>query len=126
MTDRAADIDGIDFRPAAERVLAGIADISSVKQYYLLNREGTLIAQSSKNKQCSRFIAYSVKSGLRMRKSMECRGPYSIKMILDNGDVLLILPGANMIIGLLLDQQASIPEVTADIHRLMRALKQDK
>jgi predicted regulator of Ras-like GTPase activity (Roadblock/LC7/MglB family) len=126
MSDRAAEIDGIDFRPAAERVLAGIADIPSVKQYYLLSRKGTLIAQSQKNKRCSRFIAYSVKSGLRLRKSMGCRGPYSIQMVSENGDVLLILPGANMIIGLLLDQQASIPEVTADIHRLLRALKQDK
>ncbi|MFP7753049.1 DUF4388 domain-containing protein [Thermodesulfobacteriota bacterium B35] len=105
--------------PALRRLVETIVAMPSVKHYYLLNRQGKVITQSSKNRKVGDFITYCVVSGIQMRKVLEVKGPHRIHLVLDNGDSMLIVPGAGMIIGLLLEENASISEVTT---RLRQAL----
>jgi hypothetical protein len=99
--------------PALKKLIDTIVDIAGVKHYYLLNRQGKMITQSSKNQKIGDFITYCIVSGIQIRKSLDVRGPHRIKLVMNNGDILLVLPGAGMIIGLLLDEHASIADVTS-------------
>ena len=72
-----------------------------------------MITQSSKNQKIGDFITYCIVSGIQIRKCLDAKGPHRIRLIMENNEVLLILPGAGMIIGLLLDEHASISDVTA-------------
>ncbi len=105
--------------PALRLLVETIVAMPSVKHYYLLNRQGKVITQSSKNRKVGDFITYCVVSGIQMRKVLEVKGPHRIHLVLDNGDSMLIVPGAGMIIGLLLEENASISDVTT---RLRQAL----
>ncbi|WP_456384459.1 DUF4388 domain-containing protein [Desulfolithobacter sp.] len=107
--------------PALRRLVNAIVSIAGVKHYYILNRQGKVIVQSSKNRKVGDFITYCVVSGIQIRKALEARGPHQIRLELEGGDVLLILPGAGMIIGLLLDQDASVSEVTAVLRSSLSA-----
>jgi len=103
----------VQANPAVKRVVETIMDISGVKHYYLLNRQGKMVTQSSKNQKIGDFITYCIVSGIQIRKSLDVRGPHRIRLEMENDEVLLILPGAGMIIGLLLDEYASIQDITA-------------
>jgi len=103
----------VQANPAVKRLVETIVDIAGVKHYYLLNRQGKMITQSSRNQKIGDFITYCIVSGIQIRKSLDARGPHRIRLVMDNHEVLLILPGAGMIIGLLLDEHASISDVTA-------------
>ena len=107
--------------PALRRLVEAIVSIAGVKHYYLLNRQGKVIVQSSKNRKVGDFITYCVVSGIQIRKALEARGPHQIRLELQGGDVLLILPGAGMIIGLLLDQDVSTAEVAARLRPALTA-----
>jgi hypothetical protein len=106
---------GVKNNPALQRLVETIVSISEVKHYYLLSRQGKMITQSSKNNKIPDFITYCVVSGIQMRKALDAKGPHRIRMVLESGEVLLILPGAGMIIGLQLSQGASISEITAKL-----------
>ncbi len=109
-----ADIRG---NPALRRLVESIIAIPSVKHYYILNRQGKVITQSSRNQKMGDFITYCVVSGIQMRKVLEVKGPHRIHMVLDNGDSMLIVPGGGMIIGLQLDENGSAAEVTAGLRQ---------
>ena len=98
--------------PVINRVTQTISSIAGVKHYYLLNRQGKLITQSSRQQKLGDFITYCIVSGIQMRKVLNAKGPNRIHLVLENGDTLLIVPGAGMIIGMLLDEYASVSEVT--------------
>lgn len=106
---------GVKNNPAVQRLVETIVSIADVKHYYLLSRQGKMITQSSKNNKIPDFITYCVVSGIQMRKALEVKGPHRIRMVLENGEVLLILPGAGMIIGLQLSKDASVSEITAKL-----------
>ncbi len=103
----------VQANPALKKLIQTIIDIAGVKHYYLLNRQGKMITQSSKNQKIGDFITYCIISGIQIRKSLDAKGPHRIRLVMENNEVLLILPGAGMIIGLLLDEHASISDVTA-------------
>lgn len=113
MQNGAAGAANIQAKPALKRLIETIVDIAGVKHYYLLNRQGKMIIQSSKNQKIGDFITYCIVSGIQIRKSLDVKGPHRIRLVMENNDVLLILPGAGMIVGLLLDEHASIADVTA-------------
>ena len=104
---------GVKNNPALQRLVETIVSIAEVKHYYLLSRQGKMIVQSSKNNKIPDFITYCVVSGIQMRKALDAKGPHRIRLVLANGEVLLILPGAGMIIGLQLIRNASVSEITA-------------
>ena len=108
-----AGIVSTEANPALKKLIETIVDTAGVKHYYLLNRQGKMITQSSKNQHIGDFITYCIISGIQIRKSLGARGPQSVRLVMENNDILLILPGAGMIIGLLLDEHASISDVTA-------------
>ncbi len=109
-----ADLQG---NPALRRLVESIIAIPSVKHYYILNRQGKVITQSSRNQKVGDFITYCVVSGIQMRKVLNVKGPHRIHMVLDNGDSMLIVPGGGMIIGLLLDENGSAAEVTSSLRQ---------
>ncbi len=111
----------VQANPSLKKLVATIVDVPGVKHYYLLNRQGKMITQSSRNQKICDFIAYSIVSGLQMRKSLEAKGPHRIKIVMENGETLLIMPGGGMIIGLMLDEQASITDVTSIIRSTLRS-----
>ena len=106
---------GVKNNPALQKLVETIVSISEVKHYYLLSRQGKMIVQSSKNNKIPDFITYCVVSGIQMRKALDAKGPHRIRLVLKNGEVLLILPGAGMIIGLQLIPNASVAEITAKL-----------
>jgi hypothetical protein len=110
---------GVKNNPSLQRLLKTIISIAQVRHYYLLNRQGKMIAQSSKNSKIPDFITYSVVSGIQMRKALDAKGPHRIQMILENGEVLLVFPGAGMIIGLQLSSDASTSEITAKLRSVL-------
>jgi hypothetical protein len=110
---------GVRNNPALRRLLETIISIAEVRHYYLLNRQGKMIAQSSKNTKIPDFITYSVVSGIQMRKALDAKGPHRIQLTLENGEVLLIFPGAGMIIGLQLSSEASASAVTARLRSVL-------
>jgi hypothetical protein len=111
----------VQANPALKKLVATIVDVPGVKHYYLLNRQGKMITQSSRNQKICDFIAYSIVSGLQLRKSLEAKGPHRIKIVMEDGETLLIMPGGGMIIGLMLDEQASITDVTTIIRSTLRS-----
>ncbi|HHL35208.1 MAG TPA: DUF4388 domain-containing protein [Desulfobulbaceae bacterium] len=105
--------------PALRRLVETIVSIPEVRHYYLLNRQGKMITQSSKNTKMPDFITYSVVSGIQIRKALQVKGPHRIQLNLENGDMLLVFPGAGMIIGLQLDGKASVSAVTAKLRPIL-------
>lgn len=106
---------GVKNNPALQRLVSTIVSIAEVKHYYLLSRQGKMIVQSSKNNKIPDFITYCVVSGIQMRKALDAKGPHRIRLVQKNGEVLLIIPGAGMIIGLQLAKNASVAEITAKL-----------
>lgn len=98
--------------PVVKRLVQAIVQIAGVKHYYLLNRQGQVILQSSRTLKLGDFITYCIVSGIQMRKALDAKGPNRIQLVLENGETLLIMPGAGMIIGLLLNDTASANEIT--------------
>ncbi len=111
--DNPMEAPGVKNNPALQRLVETIVSIAEVKHYYLLSRQGKMIVQSSKNNKIPDFITYCVVSGIQMRKALDAKGPHRIRLVLENGEVLLILPGAGMIIGLQLIRNASVSEITS-------------
>jgi hypothetical protein len=76
--------------------LPGLIDqliaIPGVKHYYLLNRQGKMITQSSKNQKIGDFIAYTIVSGIQMREALEAKGLHHVRIRLQDGSMLLIVP----------------------------------
>lgn len=102
---------GVKNNPALQRLIDTIVSIAEVKHFYLLSRQGKVIVQSSKNSKIADFITYCVVSGIQMRKALDAKGPHRIQLVLENSEALLILPGAGMIIGLQIQQDASVSEI---------------
>jgi len=102
--------DNVD--PAIRQVIQAITSIAGIKHYFFLNRQGKMITQSSRQRKMGDFITYCIVSGIQMRKVLEVKGPNRIHLALENGETLLVIPGAGMIIGLLLDEHASVDEVS--------------
>lgn len=105
--------------PAIQRLIQSITSIGGIKHYFLLSRQGKMITQSSKQLKMGDFIAYCIVSGIQMRNVLDVKGPSRIEFALENGETLLIFPGAGMIIGLLLDGEASIDDVTGKLGNLL-------
>lgn len=110
---------GIKNNPALQRLVETIISIPEVKHYYLLNRQGKMIVQSSKNTKIPDFITYSVVSGIQIRKALNVKGPHRIQLVLEDGDMLLVFPGAGMIIGLQLSGKASVSAITSKLRPVL-------
>ncbi len=105
--------------PSLRKLVETILSIPEVRHFYLLNRQGKMITQSSKNTKIPDFITYSVVSGIQIRKALQVKGPHRIQLNLENGDMLLVFPGAGMIIGLQLSGKASVSSVTAKLRPVL-------
>jgi hypothetical protein len=107
--------------PLLLHLLAELTAIPAVKHYCLLNRKGKVTACSAHNPQFCNFISYTIMCSLQVRKALggDVKGPNRIQMLLRSGDALLIQPGAGMIIGLLADGNAPLPELSAKIRAML-------
>lgn len=101
--------------PLLQKLVDTITSISGVRHFYFLDRQGKIITQSSRTLQLGDFITYCIVSGIQMRKILDAKGPNRIHLNLDNGETLLIIPGAGLIIGLLLDELASVNDVAEQL-----------
>ena len=101
--------------PAIRKLVQSLSAITGVKHYFLMNRQGKMIIQSSRRLNVGDFLAYCIVSGIQMRNALNVKGPSRIQLMLENGETLLVFPGAGVIIGLLLDSFASVDEVTGKI-----------
>ncbi len=106
---------GLHANPVLKNLVTTILGISGVKHYYLLNRQGNMIVQSSRNKKAGDFITYCIITGIQVRKALQSKGPRRITLSLKNGDRLLIFPGAGFIIGLLIDADAQVDDVMTQL-----------
>jgi hypothetical protein len=113
-----AGADHID--PAIRRIVQSVTSIAGIKHYFLLNRRGKMITQSSRQRKMGDFITYCIVSGIQMRKVLDVKGPNRIHLVLESGETLLIVPGAGVIIGLLLDENASVDEVSDKLGPALR------
>ncbi len=97
--------------PAVERLVQTILSAPGVHHYFILDRHGKVVTQSSRQLKLADFITYCIVSGIQMRNRLKVKGPNRIHLVLDNGESLLIMPGAGMIIGLLLDESSSVGDI---------------
>lgn len=120
--------EAVKAHPLLRRLVTEIMSIPEIRHYYLFNRQGKTVARSSDNRQICAFISYAVMSSLQMRQSLgdKVRGPQSIQAELATGELLLILPGAGLIIGLLTDGQASLPKISASIRAALLRVPERK
>jgi hypothetical protein len=109
--------------PVVRRVAQKITSIRGVKHYYFLNRQGNIITQSSRTLKLGDFITYCIVSGIQMRKALNAKGPNRIQLEFRNNDKLLILPGAGMIIGLLLDEFSAPSEIVDQLRPALTPLE---
>jgi len=109
--------------PVIKRLLKRIFSMSEIKHYYLLSRQGKVISQSSREQKFGDFITYCIVSGIQMKKTLNVKGPNQIHLVLDNGEILLIMPGAGLIIGLLLKEGASVSEVADQVRAVSASEK---
>ncbi len=112
----------LDDNPGMGRLINAIKSIPGVCHYYLLNRQGEMLVQSSQNWKMGDFIAYCIVSGSQIRKKLNAKGPSRILITLKTGQVLLIFSGVGMIIALLLKENISADNV---LEQLRPALKTD-
>ncbi len=106
--------------PAIRHIIQSITTIVGIKHYFLLNRRGKMITQSSRQRKMGDFITYCIVSGIQMRKVLDVKGPNRIHLVLESGETLLIVPGAGVIIGLLLDENGSVDEVSDKLGPALR------
>ncbi|WP_028580220.1 DUF4388 domain-containing protein [Desulfogranum japonicum] len=97
--------------PALAAIIDKIIAIPGVQHYYFLNKQGKLIAQSSKKQKMGDFIAYCIVSGIQMREALGAKGLHNIRIKLQDDTMLLIVPVSGLTIGLLLSQETSLAEV---------------
>jgi hypothetical protein len=105
--------------PAIRRFIQSISSIAGIKHYFLLNRQGIMITQSSRQLKIGDFIAYCIVSGIQMKNVLDVKGPSCIQLVLENDETILIMPGAGMIIGLLLDGFVAVNEVSNKIGKIL-------
>ncbi len=108
---RCAPVAGFYDDPAVERLVKTILSSPGVHHYFILDRHGKVVTQSSRQLRLADFITYCIVSGIQMRNRLKVKGPNRIHVVLDNGESLLIMPGAGMIIGLLLDEDSSVSDI---------------
>ena len=97
--------------PVIRKLVEMFRSIAGINHYFLLNRQGQVITQSARTLKLGDFITYAIVSGIQMRKALQAKGPNRIQLVLASGETLLIVPGAGMIIGLLLEQATDANEV---------------
>lgn len=102
-----------------ERLIGTIRSTAGVHQYYLLDRQGRMLACSYDNHEVADFLTFVVISGVQAGKALDAKGPHQIQLVLQGGEVLLILPGAGMIIGLLLSHHASVEKIIARLRQTL-------
>lgn len=105
--------------PVVRGVARHIVSLRGIRHYYFLNRQGNVITQSSQTLKLGDFITYCIVSGIQMRKVLDARGPSRIQLVFQNGETLLILPGAGMIIGLLLDGMSPVDEIVEQLRPVL-------
>jgi hypothetical protein len=101
--------------PLLAQLISIIKKNPGIQHYYLLNRKGITITQSSKNQKMGNFIAYAVITGAQIKNNLNVKGPSRIVLTLNSGQNLLIFPGAGIIIGLLLKENISVDDVFIQI-----------
>lgn len=108
-------------KQSLSRIAKNIVSISGVLEYYLLNRQGKLIAKSMQNSTMSDFIAYCIVSGKQMREAFGERGLHNIRIRMEGGKLLLIIPIGRLTYGLLLDKDADLSVVAQQLRKAFRA-----
>lgn len=104
-------------------LVKSIQSIPGVKHYYLLNRQGKMITQSTQNRKIGDFIAYCIVSGMQMREVLEAGRLNHIKIRLADSNILLIVHGGGMNIGLLLKEDTSLSEVFSSLRQAVEKTK---
>lgn len=110
----------IQHNPFLRNLVETIVGIAGIRHFYFLDRQGKVITQSSRKQKLGDFITYCIVSGIQMRKILDTKGPNRIHLNLDSGETLLIIPGAGMIIGLLLEESASVNDVAEKLRPALR------
>lgn len=109
--------------PGLEAFVSSLKAIPGLKQYYMLNKQGKIIAQSHKDTKLCDFIAYCVVSGLQMKKALDANELHNIRIKLPGDDLLLIIPVGNIIIALMLPHNAPFGEVFAHLRKALAKRK---
>ena len=106
--------------PVLVRLVDELIAMPGVKHYCLLGNQGKMIASSWKSQKNSDFIAYSIISGMQIRKALNVKALHRVRIKLKDEGMLLIVPSGGMIIGLLLDESVSESEVHTRLRQAAR------
>ena len=105
--------------PALTKIIDKLVVIPGVRHYYILNKQGKLITQSDENQKISDFIAYCIVSGQQMKEVLEAKGLQSIRIKMNNDNLLLILPISNITIALMLAEDTSLGDVFSHLRKVL-------
>ncbi|OQX19510.1 MAG: hypothetical protein BWK76_04230 [Desulfobulbaceae bacterium A2] len=105
--------------PQASLLTAALRNRKGVLHYYLIDRRGRIIEQSSHNRQIADLITLCIVNANQAGNILSAKGPQRIILHLDSGESLLIVPGGGGIVGLHLAVGLTANEVLAPLRHLL-------
>jgi len=82
------------------RLISVLQKHRGIIHYYLLDRRGHVLEQSSRNRKVADLMTFCIVNAGQAAQMLDVKGPHRITLQFDQGDSLLIFPGAGGIIGL--------------------------
>ncbi len=105
-----------------EQLALTISEITGVVDYFLLNSQGKVLAQSGQNQTIPNFITYCIICGVQIRKTLDAKGPNRILLIMaDTSQLLISAAGSGMIIGVILAPNTLVDDVAKQIAQAVKA-----
>ncbi len=105
--------------PALTNLIKRLIEIPGVKNYYVLNRQGRVLAQSSKKQKIGDFIAYCLVGAVQIQEVLGAKALHNIRIRMPDDNMLLVIPQKNFTISLMLSQAASLSEVFSALRKIL-------
>lgn len=81
--------------------VAALATIKDIRNFYLFNKSGKIVAHSAPSMALGELIIYCIITSSELRKSLDTSNPRRIHMLMKDGSSLLIMPKAGNVLGII-------------------------
>jgi hypothetical protein len=105
--------------PGFREMINAINEIAAIRCFCLLNKAGKIIVRSDSCADVGELIVYFIISCVNMRQSLHVKALLRIQLKMKDGTVLLIMPCAGKIIGVIIDSDSSVDEVAVQVRSVL-------